>query len=193
MNKVQTLCGKFHTRSNISKHRKTCKICSANNLQAMLLQHRDDQVQNLQRQIDELSKKPTVINTVNVQVNILNFSEDAQLSIADVHKILLPPGESVPKYVKMKHFTHAGGNVRIPNRRDNKIQVFHDGKWLYRDRKSTINEIKSTSLEEMAEKYRALENDEFKKWFEDYIQSSKALQEELNKIIDLEILNNQKE
>lgn len=48
------------------------------------------------------------------------------------------------------------------------------------------------SLEELTDKYKALDNEDFQEWYWSYSQLQKHKQNELNKEILFEILNNQK-
>ena len=138
----------------------------------------------------ELRRSQSVIN--NYQVNIVNFSAEPKLSQSEVEKLLKPADESIRKYIKLKHFVHGGGNVRIPNVNANRAQVYEGGEWLEKDKKTIIDSIKSMSLEELTDKYKALDNEDFKDWYWSYSQLQKHEQNELNKEILFEILNNQK-
>lgn len=190
MDKVKTLCGKLRSRSNISKHRRRCKICGTNIDGAIMTQAQHDaefRLRQLEYKIDEMQNKPQIVQN---NLIIFNFSADAQLNRDEVKQILDPPNESVPKYVKMKHFMYGGGNVKIES--DKYIKVMENGQWELRDRASTIEELKATSIDELETKYKASENKNWKNWLINYNQKDNIRQSKLNKIVERIILQNQK-
>ena len=167
-----------------------CKVCSKSDAmydENIMLRRENER---LRAENTELRRSQSVIN--NYQVNIVNFSAEPQLSRSEVEKLLKPADESIRKYIKLKHFVHGGGNVRIPNINANRAQVYEGGEWLEKDKKTLIDSIKCMSLEELTDKYQALDNEDFKDWYWSYSQLQKHEQNELNKEILFEILNNQR-
>lgn len=200
--RVLTVCGKMHSKSNISKHKKTCKKCTSikkGNTTCFVpnstYTQQQHEILQLRLELDILKREPRIIHqsqTTNTYVNIASFSSDFQLSTEEVQSLLQPPDQSVPKYVKMKHFEKGGGNIRIPNINSNLIQIYLDGKWLYKDRKEVVSTLKHTTLNELTKRYSALEDLEFKRWFISYHTSDSKEKKELNKRLEMEILNSQR-
>ena len=103
--KIQTTCGKWHSRSNISKHKKTCLKCRFVSNTLVFENNR------LRERVAELEKsQTTIVNNVNIGINVMNivpFTKEVVLNTDEVKNILEPAEESVPKYVKLKHFNVA--------------------------------------------------------------------------------------
>lgn len=197
--KVLTTCGKLHSRSNLSKHRKTCAKCS----QSYSLLARENQ--SLREKLSRLQKeqgRTTIVNNVNINVvNIVPFSQEQPLNSNEVRQILEPAEESVPKYVKLKHFINGGGNLRIPNKNQQRIQVFseNEGKkrWITKHKTDFIKDLTSQSLEELVNLGAEKLSTEWKIWLR-HIQNSAIVdvqvknEEKLTQLVMYTILDNQR-
>ena len=80
--------------------------------------------------------------------------------------------ESVPRYVKMKHFSRPeNANIRITNKRGRTMQVVEEDerkrrRWVDKDRKEMLSAITDASLEELVERFDAEEYLGWNEWFE---------------------------
>lgn len=199
MSKVLTKCGKLHSRSNISKHRKTCLKCSKTYTSL------ERENQSLREKICQLEKQKsgtTIVNNVNINVlNIVPFSQEQPLNSNEVKEILEPAEESVPKYVKLKHFVHGGGNLRIPNKNQQRIQVFseNDGRkeWITKHKTDFIKDLTSQSLEELVNLGAEKLSTEWRIWLK-HIHNSTIVdvqvknEEKLTQLVMYTILDNQR-
>ena len=202
MNKIQTQCGKWHSRSNISKHRKTCMKCKSYGDKFDFLETENKSLRERVAQLEKDRSTTTVVNINNINVmNVVPFSKEPVITTKDVKKILEPAQESVPKYIIMKHFTHAGGNLRIPNKNQQRIQVFCEDKngttWITKHKMDFLKELTTQSLCELVEMGAEKMSEEWKFWFRHQHQSSLVdvqikNEEKLTKLVMFTILDNQK-
>jgi hypothetical protein len=203
-NKVQTLCGKWHSRSNISKHRKTCLKCKRSDSKYEQLESENktlrDKVAELEKERSSISTTVVNIGSINV-LNIVPFSKEPTISKDEVKNILEPAEESVPKYVKLKHFTYGGGNLRIPNKNQQRIEVFcedESGKnWVTKHKTDFIKELAAQSLSELMDLGADRLSREWKIWV-NHIHHSNMLDvqikndEKLSQLVMYAILDNQR-
>ena len=80
-------------------------------------------------------------NTNNIQLN--NYGSEDLSHISDSLKTYLikHPFGAIQQLIEKIHFNHdkpENTNIMITNKRDNKISVFENGKWVYRNKKKTI-------------------------------------------------------
>lgn len=183
--KIQTTCGKWHSRSNISKHKKTCLKCRFVSNTLVFENNR------LRERVAELEKsQTTIVNNVNIGINVMNivpFTKEVVLNTDEVKNILEPAEESVPKYVKLKHFTHSGGNLRIPNKNQQRIEVFCENEgsnhWVTKHKMDFIKELTSQSLCELIDLGAENLSKEWKTWLTHIYRSQ---------IVDVQIKNEEK-
>tara|TARA_B110000008_G_scaffold279489_3_gene326782 strand:+ start:3553 stop:4113 length:561 start_codon:yes stop_codon:yes gene_type:complete len=183
--KIQTICGKSISKSNISKHRKRCDRCGFNNVKTIL--------ESYEKRLECLEKQPkTVINVLN----IIPFSQEPSLTKEVVKNLLEPVDESVPRYVKLKHFEQAGGNIRIPNKCQKRIQIFteENGKsnWITKDRDDFIKDLTGLSMIELDTKYGASSmSEKWKMWAKTFINGDKDMQQRVDNAVMYTIMDNQ--
>ena len=91
-------------------------------------------------------------------MNIVPYGEEPAMEKSKVFKLLKQwiPSESIPNYVRLKHFTaDSAKNVRMTNVRSNMLQVFkHENgqtQWLHMDKKNMLNEIVLNGLDDLIE------------------------------------------
>ena len=191
---VRTLCGKLHSKSNISKHRKTCLKCiKYEQSERRRIQEEKCEIDQLKARLDELEKQP---KTTNVFVNIIPFSQEPMLSQETIEDLLEPASDCVPKYVKQKHFLKAGGNIRIPNKSQKRIQVLCEEAgekiWVTKDRDDFIKNLTGISMTELDEKYGASTiSENYRRWATRFNNSDKIIQQKLDNQILYTILDNQ--
>lgn len=147
MSKVQTACGKWHSRSNISKHRKTCRKCALHGSKLERENH------ELRERLSKLEQRSATVVNINV---IVPFSKEPSIDTAEVRKILEPAEDSVPKYVRLKHFIHGGGNLRIPNKNQQRIRVFCENEqgnhmWQTKHKMDFLRELTTKYLGELVD------------------------------------------
>jgi len=105
------------------------------------------------KQIEKLIDKAgnnTITTTYNTQNNIVlnNYGKEDLEHITDSYKTKLlqtyTPSMMIPKLIKDIHFNDAipeNKNVVFPNKKENKLKVFKEGRWFYEDKTETINDL----------------------------------------------------
>tara|TARA_B100001057_G_C22787186_1_gene926075 strand:- start:588 stop:1568 length:981 start_codon:yes stop_codon:yes gene_type:complete len=110
----------------------------------------NEERKELYKQIELLLDK--VGNTTNIQSNIKNtihlnsYGNEDLSHITDSLKtqLLRVPFAMIPKMIEAVHFNDErpeNKNISLSNIRDNKIKIFTDNKWIYKDKDETINDL----------------------------------------------------
>jgi hypothetical protein len=127
----------------------------------------------LTTEIEELRKRPTTINYNNnsVNVNIVAYGQEPLPNTRDVLSILLPPENSIARYIALKHFRDPSTtNLRISNKKSKTIQVVepdvnHDLRWTEKNRKDIIEKMVDDNLEELTDTHGAAKLERWKRWY----------------------------
>ena len=161
---------------------------------------------NLYKQIEKLLDK--VGNTTNIQSNIKNtitlnnYGNENLSHITDHLKTQLVkiPYGMIPKLIEEVHFNDdhpENKNIALTNSRDNKIKVFSDNRWVYKDKEETINDlvdgkyyILDTHFEQMNESLETDSRSDFIKFKEYFNSEYKEFVNKLKKDCELVLLNN---
>jgi hypothetical protein len=161
---------------------------------------------NLYKQIEKLLDK--VGNTTNIQSNIkntitLNNYGNENLSHITNHlktQLVKIPYGMIPKLIEAVHFNDdhpENKNIALTNSRDNKIKVFSDNRWVYKDKEETINDlvdgkyyILDTHFEEVNESLETESISDFIKFKEYFNLEDKEFVNKLKKDCELVLLNN---
>jgi hypothetical protein len=212
-------CGKkFKTKDNKTRHiRKYCvnnkSITNgeAELLKDLLMEQKEmfnQERKELYKQIETLLSK--VGNTTNIQSNIKNtinlnsYGNEDMSHITDKLKseLIKIPYAMIPKMIEAVHFNDnkpENKNISLTNIRDNKIKIFSDNKWIYKDKDETINDLvdgKYYILDNhfmFQEKTKNIDNDsktnyiKFREFFND---DDKDLVAKLKRQCELVLLNN---
>jgi hypothetical protein len=122
-------------------------------------------------------------NTINNTININNFgSENLDMLTNKFMRAMVDrPYTAIPKMIKKIHFNDnypENKNIRMLNKKDNKLQIIENGEWTYVDKEDTIDLLvgdKNFQLDEYYEKNKSYftprQNDRFIK-FQDKIGES---------------------
>jgi hypothetical protein len=148
-----------------------------------------NEIASLKRSIENT---PRVVQNNVFVCNIIPFSQEPVLSQEDVANLLEPVDESVPRYVKLKHFVQGGGNIRIPNKSQKRIQIFEKDGWITKDRDEFLSDLTGLSMNELDEKYFASNlSNNWKNWAMRFRNSDKQTQQKLCSQIMYMIMDNQ--
>lgn len=116
----------------------------------------------------------TTNHVIHSVVNIMPFAHTHTPATESVKRILgANAAESIPKYVKLKHFTDdTNRNIKLSNIRGNTVQVLEsDGQgnkcWVHRDRKELVEKLTDANLEELLDKHDALRFRAWRNWYLD--------------------------
>lgn len=209
------LCGKtLSSKGHLNRHKRSfCKEIKTKKESTILktmLEEQQQQFANersaLYKQIEKLLDK--VGNTTNIQSNIKNtinlnsYGSENMSHITDQLKTQLVkiPYVMIPKLIEAVHFNDnhpENKNIALTNSRDNKIKVYSDNKWIYKDKEETINDlvdekyyILDTHYEQVNDSLESNCKTNFVK-FKEYLNSEdKEFVTKLKRECELVLLNN---
>ena len=103
-----------------------------------------EQISQLHDQISRLIDKAGDTVTNNIILN--NYGNEDLSHITESFKtsLLKIPYAAIPKMIEAVHFSNKkpeNKNITYTNKKDNKIQVYRDGKWVYQNKQETINDL----------------------------------------------------
>lgn len=173
----QCECGYVTTTKNMARHIRTCTarpFAIRNKELEQVLSEKQAENDRLVKEIEELRKRPTTINNYNnsVNVNILAYGQEPLPDTRDVRSILLPPENSVARYIALKHFRDPSTcNLRISNKKSKTIQVVepdvnNDLRWTEKNRKEMIEKMVDENLDELTETHGAARLERWKRWYQ---------------------------
>ena len=146
-------CGKLFKRAdNLRRHMNHyCKHVSTNTEDIYKQLYIDSKKeleierQEFKKQIELLlTKVGNTTITNNIQLN--SYGSEDLTHITDTLKTQLVkmPYKMIPKMIEAVHFDETkpeNKNIILSNSRDNKIKVFSNNKWVYRDKEETITDL----------------------------------------------------
>ena len=141
-------------------------------------------------------------NTNNIQLN--NYGSEDLTHITDALKtyLLRIPFGAIQRLIEKIHFNKEKPeniNLMITNKRDNKISVYEDGKWVYRNKKKTIQRLIDNKYYILDDHYNDIPDEElsdfnhtnYKSFRGKIDESDKQLLEQLYEDVEIIILNKQ--
>ena len=163
----------FKRKYHLTRHYNTCKIKEkinykklyeeALNQKAKSEESKDKIISQLTDQLERVIEK--VGNTHITQNNIiLNcYGSENIEHITDNYKLelLKLPYSMIPKLIENVHFDPnypENNNIYIPNKKEPYVKVFHDNKWIYKDRNKAINELIDKNYNRLDEYYQKKAN-----------------------------------
>ena len=105
----------------------------------------------------------TTINNISNTININNFGNENldMLTSKFMSAMIDKPYTAIPKMIKKIHFNDKypeNKNIRMLNKKDNKLQIIENGKWIYVDKDETIDMLlgdKNYRLDDYYEKNKS--------------------------------------
>ena len=93
-----------------------------------------------------LTTNNTQNNTQNNTVQLNNFGNEDLTMLTEkyMRKMVIYPYSAIPKMIKKIHFNDkypANQNIRMLNKKDNKIQIRNNDKWEFVDKKATLEQL----------------------------------------------------
>ena len=129
-----------------SKKRHQNKYCKHNDSKDKLINEKNNMIKKLEKQVQRLIEK--VGNTTNIQNNIqLNSYGNEDLSHLNeklLSSLIKIPYGMIPKMIEAVHFNDKkpeNKNIILPNKKDNKIMIFRNNKWIYKNKDAVINDL----------------------------------------------------
>ena len=146
----------------------------------------------------------TINNTNNNNIQLNNYGSEDLSHITDALKTYLikHPFGAIQKLIEKIHFNRdkpENINLMITNKRDNKISVYEDGKWVYRNKKKTIQRLIDNKYYILDDHYNDIDEKElsqfnhtnYKSFSEKMDDNDKQLLEQLYEDAEIIILNKQ--
>ena len=157
----------------------------------------------LYKQIEKLIEKvgnTTNIQTNNIQLNSYGNEDLSHITDSLKTEFIKMPYGMIPKMIEHVHFNNnkpENKNIMISNTRDNKIKVFDNDKWIYKDKNDTINDLVDAKYFMLDNHYEIVRKDlpfqcqtKYIKFREFFDVEDKELVEQLKKECELVLLNN---
>jgi len=147
-----------------------------------------------------MNSNNNINQTNNIQIN--NFGNEDTSYLTETYKtqLLKTPFSAIPKLIEDIHFNREkpeNRNIMIVNKRDNKVKIHKDGRWIYKDKKKTLKGLMDEKYNILDDHYEVVNEDldNFsKKRFENfqikYDKNDKCLIENMKNDIDIIIFNN---
>jgi hypothetical protein len=202
-------CNKhLSTKGHLKRHQLNyCPKLKKNNENTILIDLLEEQKKlfeqerkHLYKQIESLIDKvgDTTINntqTNNIQLNSYGNEDLSHITDSIKNKLIKMPYGMIPKLIEYVHFSEnkpENKNIALTNKNDNKVKIFSNNKWIYKNKEETINDL-------MDGKYFILDSyydnnnesvnnyDKFRKFYD---ESDKMLVDTLKKECELVLLNN---
>ena len=142
--------------SHASKRKHELHRCkSGNNLEKIIkeLEKKHDEEKKvlygkIEQLIDKVGDTTTNItnNTQNIILNSYGSEDLSHITDSIKSNLLKIPYVMIPKMIEAVHFNDdkpENKNIFLPNKKDNKIKVFQDNKWVYKNKEETIHDLVS--------------------------------------------------
>lgn len=202
----------FSTKSNLNRHRnKNCsgtKVSETDIYKTMLLEQQkvfNEERKLIYNHIDNLLKRvgnTTINQTNNIQINSYGNEDLSHITDTLKNDLIKIPYEMIPKMIEAVHFNDSkpeNKNIALTNKKDNKIMVFKNNKWVYCNKDETINDLVDGKYFILDNHYQKLENDvsfsddtkiTYEKFKTFYDEGDKKVVDQLKKDCELILLNN---
>jgi hypothetical protein len=210
-------CGKeFSRKDNLKRHLDTrCKSQKTSDSDKvdykemfyLMKGELEKEKQEFKKQISILLEKVGnttnhITNTQNIQLNSYGNEDLSHISESLKTKLIKMPFGMIPKMIEAVHFNDErpeNKNIALTNKKDNKIMVFKNNKWVYCSKDETINDLVDGKYFILDNHYQQMENNDsfseetkvtyekFKSYFD---EGDKKIVEQIKKDCELTLLNN---
>ena len=200
------LCNKeFSSKQSMYRHKRLyCKIAKENSncineLKSMI----QEQKQHISKLIDKVGTTNITNNNIQNNIQLNNYGKEDISYITDTMKsnLLKGPYNMIPKLIEHVHFNDSkpeNQNILFPNKKENKIKIFKDDKWVYKDKQEVLDDLidgkyfildchYENVLKDKFNKYNKKIYETFRELFDD---KDVTLYEQLKKDCELMLLNN---
>ena len=210
-------CGKeFSRKDNLKRHMdtrcKSQKVLDGDKVDYkemfyLMKGELEKEKQEFKKQISILLEKVGnttnhITNTQNIQLNSYGNEDLSHISESLKTKLIKMPFGMIPKMIEAVHFNDErpeNKNIALTNKKDNKIMVFKNNKWVYCSKDETINDLVDGKYFLLDNHYQQMENtdsfseetkityEKFKSYFD---EGDKKIVEQIKKDCELILLNN---
>jgi hypothetical protein len=209
IHKIQHLCDLcdkgFSSKQSMYRHKRLyCKIGKENNycineLKSMI----HEQKQHINKLIDKVGTTNITTNNIQNNIQLNNYGKEDISYITDSMKsnLLKGPYNMIPKLIEHVHFNDnkpENQNILFPNKKENKIKIFKDNKWVYKDKQEVIDDLIDGKYFILDCHYENVLKDKFNKYNKKIYETFRelfdekdiTLHEQLKKECELMLLNN---
>ena len=200
------LCDKsFSSKQSMYRHKRMyCKATKENNncidqLKSMI----QEQNHHINKLIDKVGTTNITTNNIQNNIQLNNYGKEDISYITDTMKsnLLKGPYNMIPKLIEHVHFNDnkpENQNILYPNKKENKIKIFKDNKWIYKDKQEVLNDLIDGKYFILDSHYENVLKDKFNKYNKKIYETFRelfddkdvALHEQLKKDCELMLLNN---
>jgi hypothetical protein len=196
-----------HIKKSCKKKQELYKEQNENKELQEIIKSQSKQISKIEKKLEKNGKQINNTqnnnsnNTINNTIHINNYGEENLEMLTDEfkEKCVTRPFYAILEIIKKIHFNDdypENKNMRLVNKRDNKIQVLDDGKWKYRYKDEAVKYAFDDSNERL-EQFCIEKSHKFRKFIklccEDIIKNihecEPELMKELYKEMDLILLN----
>jgi uncharacterized C2H2 Zn-finger protein len=203
----------FSRKDSLTRH--VNKFCKYKNSHEIYVAETEEKMKMLEIEKNELKHQINNLltrvgtnnsnnnNTINNTININNYGSEDLNHITNSMKtqLLTMPIGMIPKLVEKVHFNPdipENFNITIDNKNDSYAKIYENGKWSYKDRNETIQDLVDSKyfiLDSHYDKTKGKGLSNFQKqnyetFREKYDGNDKNIHKLLNKQCELTILNN---
>jgi uncharacterized Zn-finger protein len=144
-----------------------------------------------------------ITQTQNIQLNSYGNEDMSHITDTLKTKMLKIPFGMIPKMIEAVHFNDEkpeNKNISLSNIRDNKLKIYSDKGWIYKDKEETINDLVDGKYFLLDNHYQTIENktdfnmDQTESYesFKNFYQEDKAFIEKIKRDCELILINNRK-
>lgn len=205
----------FSTKGHLNRHIKNyCKNIeddkNENTYLKTLLEEQkkmfNEERVKLYEQIDLLLNKvgnTTITNnqTNNIQLNNWGAEDLGHITDSLKTELIKIPYGAIPKMIEAVHFNDKypqNKNISIANKKDNMVKIYSGGKWVYKNRDETINDLVEGKYLILDNHYEKLDEDKvedltkknYLKFRKEYDEGDEELVKTLKQECELILLNN---
>ena len=209
-------CNKsYSTKAHLNRHMKHyCKDHTQDQLlniiekqnktiEEMHAQHQKEKhllFTKMDKLLDHVGDTTNNITNNKIILNCYGQEDYSHITNAFKNMLIKLPYSMVPKFIEELHFSKPENkNICLPNKKEQFIKVFTDNKWIYKDRKSTIEELidKNISfldnyfLQEGKENLDNTQQKRYVEFHEKIHEKSSDTKESVKKQTELVLLNNE--
>ena len=192
--------------TNISNSIITKQENKIKKLEKAMEKQRKEMAKHIELLLTKVGNNYTTINNTNTNNNIQlnNYGSEDLSHITDALKTYLikHPFGAIQQLIEKIHFNRdkpENINLMITNKRDNKISVYEDGKWVYRNKKKTIKRLIDNKYYILDDHYNDIHEEElsqfnhnnYKSFSGKMDENDKQLLEQLYEDVEIIILNKQ--
>jgi len=210
---ICSFCQKIFSRSDsLKRHQK--KYCGS----AKISKETKALIENMQKELQKVKLEKEIMSNemnklidkvgdtniqnqqINIHINNYGTENIEYINKTFVHNLLEMPYKAVPKLLKDIHFNPAhpeNHNIKITNKKLPFVGIWRDDKWIIMDKQQALTDLVDKGFNILDDTYLEVESDlhntkkkAIEEFQEKYNDKDKVLMKNLNKDIELLLINN---